>query len=249
VGLLQVCDNLLHERRSAVPDLPRIMLFAFDPNWILYGAGVLVAVGAIRVLLRGWAGWSRRDEGPLLVFPLEPLPVNGGQPQVAQTPWSRADTGWGWGEPVTGGAATAAAEPQPTAMAAHMAEAQTVIATEPAMDGTIQLLPGRLEVVGGPEPGRWIPFVRTPGEQSPEITIGRAEGSQYRHVQLSDLTVSRMHARLRYESRQWTISNLSRTNPVRVNGRELSDEDGAIRLSSGDLIQVGAVELRYREGS
>jgi pSer/pThr/pTyr-binding forkhead associated (FHA) protein len=57
-----------------------------------------------------------------------------------------------------------------------------------------------------------------------------------------------MHARLRLESRRWTIINLSRTNPVQVNGSELPYLVDGVRLSNGDHVQLGTVELRFREG-
>jgi hypothetical protein len=115
-------------------------------------------------------------------------------------------------------------------------------------DSTIQLLPGRLEVVSGPNAGLTIPFVRFPGREVQEFTLGRSEGSHYDHVQVADQTVSRVHARLRLEADRWVIVNLSRTNPVRVNGRELAMEEEAVALAHGDSIHLGAVELRYRDG-
>src|SRR5579871_5817137 len=45
-----------------------------------------------------------------------------------------------------------------------------VVATVPTTDGTLQFLPGRLEVVDGERPGQDIRFVRTWGE-IPEITF------------------------------------------------------------------------------
>jgi pSer/pThr/pTyr-binding forkhead associated (FHA) protein len=116
-------------------------------------------------------------------------------------------------------------------------------------DGTVQLLPGRLEIVNGADAGRSIPFMRPPSHGAPEITLGRAEGQPYHHVQIADNTVSRMHARLRLEARRWTITNLSSTNPVRVNGHELTPREDTVLLTNGDRIQLGAIELRFREGA
>lgn len=112
-------------------------------------------------------------------------------------------------------------------------------------DGTLQLLPGRLDVVGG-DPGRGvIRFVRIPTEE-PEVTFGRASGPQYRHIQLKIATVSRMHARMRFLEGGWWIENLSTTNPVVVNGAPLSSGDGSRHhLGDGDRIEMGEVVFRY----
>jgi pSer/pThr/pTyr-binding forkhead associated (FHA) protein len=115
-----------------------------------------------------------------------------------------------------------------------------------ASEGTLQLLPGRFEVVAGMDGGRDIRFVRGPGG-TPEITLGRMDGPTYRHVQLPAQTVSRMHARMRFEGGRWQIANLSPTNPVVVNGEPL-DADGPSRvLAEGDRVELGEVVLRFRE--
>jgi hypothetical protein len=113
--------------------------------------------------------------------------------------------------------------------------------------GTVQLLPGRLEVVRGMEVGREFRFVRAMGQLITEVTLGRATGPMHRHVQLPVPTVSRMHARLRHEAGRWTITNLSVTNPVRVNGRELFGREDSQPLADGDRILIGEVELRFWE--
>jgi len=112
-------------------------------------------------------------------------------------------------------------------------------------EGTLQLLPGRLDVVGD-DPGRdGICFVKIPGEE-PEVTFGRAVGEQYRHIQLKISTVSRMHARMRYKEGTWWIENLSSTNPVTVNGDRLgAGEDAQKALQDGDRIEMGEVVFRY----
>lgn len=113
------------------------------------------------------------------------------------------------------------------------------------IDGTLQFLPGRLEIVAGQEPGREIRFVRLPDAVDPEITFGRNEGPMYRHVQLRDATVSRMHARLLYRDGAWTLVNLSTTNPVLHNTRALGPEESQL-LADGDRIDMGEVVFRYK---
>jgi pSer/pThr/pTyr-binding forkhead associated (FHA) protein len=118
--------------------------------------------------------------------------------------------------------------------------------TQAALEGTLQLLPGRFEVVAGMDGGRDIRFVRGPGAV-PEITLGRMEGPTHRHVQLPAQTVSRMHARMRFEQGRWQIANLSPTNPLVVNGEALDAEGEGRWLTEGDRIELGEVVLRFRE--
>lgn len=135
-------------------------------------------------------------------------------------------------------------------------------------DGTLQFLPGRLEVISGRDAGHEIRFVRTPGPDGTQVTFGRADGAPYRHVQLREPTVSRAHARMILESggaqgmvrgaatpgggsgARWRLENLSATNPVVVNGRALGTDGGAsasVTLSEGDRIEMGEVVFRFHE--
>jgi FHA domain-containing protein len=129
-------------------------------------------------------------------------------------------------------------------------------------DGTLQFLPGRLEVIAGRDAGQEIRFVRTPGPDGTRVTFGRAEGAPYRHVQLREPTVSRTHARMTLEasagnsnrmpsdSGRWRLENLSATNPVVVNGRPLAADGsaaGSVSLGEGDRIEMGEVVFRFHE--
>ncbi len=121
-----------------------------------------------------------------------------------------------------------------------------VVHAVPTNDGTLQFLPGRLEVVDGDRSGRDIRFVRTWGEV-PEVTFGRVTGPPYRHIQLKSQTVSRQHARLQYVDGRWQLTNLSQTNPVVVNGQTLDTAHGQRVLCDGDQIEMGEVIFRYHE--
>ena len=114
------------------------------------------------------------------------------------------------------------------------------------MEGTLQFLPGRLEIVEGREVGQEVRFVRQPGAPTTEITFGRMEGEPYRHVQLHEPTVSRLHAKLTLEDRQWRLTNLSGTNPVVVNSAPMEGVDASLVLSEGDRIEMGEVVFRFR---
>lgn len=113
-------------------------------------------------------------------------------------------------------------------------------------EGTLQFLPGRFEIVEGRDLGQEIRFVRAPGATEVEVTLGRGDGPQYRHVQLHEPTVSRLHARMTLDGRRWQLTNLSRTNPVVVNGAAMEDEGSSHILSDGDRVELGEVVLRFR---
>ena len=112
-------------------------------------------------------------------------------------------------------------------------------------DGTLQFLQGFLEVVGGPDAGHEVRFVRPGLGDKADITFGRKEGPPYRHVQLLEPTVSRTHARLSPEGERWRLTNLSRTNPVVVNGRPLDGVNSAHLLADDDLVEMGALVFRF----
>jgi FHA domain len=124
--------------------------------------------------------------------------------------------------------------------------ASRVIQEVAPAEGTLQFLPGRLEIVDGDVPGRDIRFVRTWGE-IPEVTFGRVAGPPYRHVQLRSQTVSRQHARMQFIDGRWKLINLSQTNPVLVNGEPLDSAHGQRILRDGDEIEMGDVLFRFRE--
>jgi PPM family protein phosphatase len=112
-------------------------------------------------------------------------------------------------------------------------------------NGTLQLLPGRLEITQGPGAGQDIRFVRVPGKKQ-EITVGRTEGPPHRHIQLDSPAVSRTHATLVFEKGNWVLRNNSSTNPTVHNGRTLESMAEESPLRDGDLIEVGDVRLVFR---
>lgn len=113
-------------------------------------------------------------------------------------------------------------------------------------EGTLQFLPGRLEVVAGLDTGREVRFVRPTGGADPvEITFGRSEGPAYRHVQLIARTVSRQHATMTLDDGHWSLRNLSATNPVVHNGRPLAENEIVPLLVDGDRIEMGEVTFLF----
>ena len=125
-----------------------------------------------------------------------------------------------------------------------MVEGQQLRFSTPA-EGTLQFLPGRLEIASGLDNGREIRFVRLPGPNGTEVTFGRNEGALYRHIQLRDQTVSREHARMTLIDGHWLLTNLSKTNPVAHNGRVLGPGEHQL-LTDGDRLDMGEVIFSFR---
>ncbi|HEX6943762.1 MAG TPA: FHA domain-containing protein [Gemmatimonadaceae bacterium] len=152
--------------------------------------------------------------------------------------------GTAWPEPV--------APPEPPRLRLETtAERPTSAAEKPRrskspMDGTLQFLQGRFEVIEGREIGQEIRFVRQPGSTQAEVTFGRQDGTPYRHVQLHEPTVSRLHAKMTLEDKDWRLTNLSATNPASVNGKPLDPDHGSVVLRDGDRVEMGEVVFRFR---
>jgi FHA domain len=72
-----------------------------------------------------------------------------------------------------------------------------------------------------------------------ELQVGRASNA---HVRLHAVTVSRQHAALVQHRSNWLLVPHHTKNPTRLNGRRIV---GARALSDGDIIEVGAVALRF----
>jgi hypothetical protein len=131
-------------------------------------------------------------------------------------------------------------EARPGSPSAHLVEG-TQLRFFRAEEGTLEFLPGRLEVVGGEDTGQEIHFARQVGDDDLTVTFGRSEGPPLRHVQLLDPTVSRQHAKMTYVGQQWQLANMSTTNAVLVNGASLPDHGEPITLQDGDRLEMGAV--------
>lgn len=91
----------------------------------------------------------------------------------------------------------------------------------------------RLAVVAGPDRGMEAAL----GDGG---HIGRQEGNELR---LSDLKVSRRHARIERRSEGWTLVDLQSTNGTAVNGERVE----AHRLAVGDTIEIGNTRIEVRE--
>jgi hypothetical protein len=135
-------------------------------------------------------------------------------------------------------------EARPGSPSAHLVQGSQVRFFR-AEEGTLEFLPGRLEVVAGDDIGQEIHFARQVGDEDITITFGRSEGPPLRHVQLLDPTVSRQHARMVFAGQQWHLSNMSTTNAVILNGAALPDHGDGITLQDGDRLEMGAVQFVF----
>lgn len=146
--------------------------------------------------------------------------------------------------PTPGSAPVAHEVVSETGVPGTMVEGHALRFSVPA-EGTLQFLPGRLEIGSGLDGGREIRFVRLEGPNGIEVTFGRSEGELYRHVQLRDKTVSRSHGIMRFADGVWWLQNLSLTNPVVYNGAQMP-AGVAQPLADGDRIEMGEVLFTYR---
>jgi pSer/pThr/pTyr-binding forkhead associated (FHA) protein len=197
------------------------------------------------------------DPSPHSAVAPTPFPGNGWSPAPARANGHAA-------EPAPAGAWAAHARPGAPAGVAPLAGATPAPLASPALagdptfangetlrfalpdEGTLRFLPGRLEVVAGPDAGREVRFVAPPNlSDGVQITFGRTEGPPYRHVQLLARTVSRRHALMSLIDEHWSLQNLSATNPVLLNGRALAPDEVAPLLVDGDRIEMGEVVFTF----
>jgi pSer/pThr/pTyr-binding forkhead associated (FHA) protein len=94
-------------------------------------------------------------------------------------------------------------------------------------------MPVYLDIVGGPAAGRTHIVDAT-------VTVGRGRSAD---LVVDDPTVSREHAALAVQGMTLVIQDLGSSNGVLVNGARIED---ARRLGAGDLVQLGATEIKVR---
>jgi len=234
---------------------------------LLIVAGV-VWVGAGDVLMTKLTGAHAPSEGPLpFLFvpltlddsPITPVRVGRGNERAPWLPGAVREPG-----PVSTALPLLATAPALAMMAAPVApsseeledddsavdleevpDGATVVFRRP-VDEPVQLLPGRLEVIGGEPDREDIRFVGTFGERT-RVVLGREGGAPHRVIRLHSPTVSRRHAQMEFVDGRWAITNLSATNPVLVNDEMLSPNGGETRmLNDGDRLELGEVVLRFR---
>ncbi len=155
------------------------------------------------------------------------------------------------GAPVPMGSSALGGPSASGSAAVDIDEGKTIRVARPdSSQGTLQILPGRLEITGGGDQGRVsdIRFVRDPMAQGePEMTFGRTGSVSPTHIILKSQTVSRLHAKMRFSGGRWTIQNFSDTNPLMLNGQPVRVDAPPAPLSSGDTIDMGEVSFRFHD--
>jgi hypothetical protein len=236
--------------------------------WAMAAAAALcVTVGTVALVQHRRAPWRARHRahdvlvlfappGPQSPAPVQEQPLH---PRPAAAPADTASPAVEPEAPAAGSTAPAAPAAEAPARPPRVGPVQArraprrpaadVAADGFPADGTLQVLPGRLEVLAGLTlDNPWeqeIRFVQIPGSE-PVITLGRGEGPPHRHLRLDSATVSREQAHMRFGGGGWTLTNLSRTNPTSVNGEALAPGAATV-LREGDRIEMGEVAFRFRE--
>lgn len=72
-----------------------------------------------------------------------------------------------------------------------------------------------------------------------EISIGKSKSND---IVLADAGVSRFHAVISKRRKEWLITDTFSRTGVRLNGEEI---DGKASIEDGDLIEIGAAQLRF----
>jgi Ca-activated chloride channel homolog len=98
-----------------------------------------------------------------------------------------------------------------------------------------RLPPAHLVVLNGELVGRRFPLAK------PQIILGRTPAAD---IPLQDAEVSRNHLLLACQKGRFMAVDLGSTNTSLVNGKRV---DAPVPLAPGDVLRVGAVELRYEE--
>ena len=81
----------------------------------------------------------------------------------------------------------------------------------------------------------------------PEVTLGRDAGSTQHDINIPDKSVSRRHAKIKFDGRNYRIFDTGSSNGTQVNGALVSAE--GIILQSRDVIQLGKhTRLRFNTG-
>jgi hypothetical protein len=114
----------------------------------------------------------------------------------------------------------------------------------PVQRATIQLLPGRLELVDPDVIQQEIRFLRGSSKEQ-AVTLGWNLGEPPDHVTLNHSSVAPEHARMTYREGRWWIESLSRHDPVSVNRRSVPFGGEPLSLANGDEIRIGAVVFTF----
>lgn len=111
---------------------------------------------------------------------------------------------------------------------------------QPRQDSAMVRAVGRVSSLRGRMRRAWtreddLPELLLPAAGPYALSIGRAPGSVLR---LTDYTVSRAHAQVRYTGQGWTLRDLGSSNGTWVNDRRIA---GSVPVRPGDRVRFGTV--------
>jgi FHA domain/Domain of unknown function (DUF1707) len=84
--------------------------------------------------------------------------------------------------------------------------------------------------------------LRFPRDMGTTFTIGRHQGCD---LQIADMSVSRLHARLARDAEGWLLTDLGSTNGTRLNGWRVRQ---TVPVRAGDLVRFGSVDFVMAPG-
>ncbi len=138
-------------------------------------------------------------------------------------------------------------------------EKYDTIKFSPSVPKTMRFIPGKLEVLNGPDKGKALMLA---GYHTPEgsvASIGRdyqeweshsaLQGDRkFAHIRIRDdsRTLSRMQAEFIYRDGKLYLKNLGSINPSQVDGNNVQVNELA-EIKDGSKIQAGYIEFRYHQ--
>ena len=111
-------------------------------------------------------------------------------------------------------------------------------------NGTIQMLPGRLEPLIPEVIQQEIRFEKALGEEQ-EVTIGWEIGDPPHHVTLDHPSIQPLHAKMTFQKGKWMIESLAPNDPVEINGTPVPHSAGPYLLAAGDQVRIGEALFRF----
>ncbi|GAB1420590.1 hypothetical protein MASR2M15_06960 [Anaerolineales bacterium] len=96
-----------------------------------------------------------------------------------------------------------------------------------------------LVIVNGTQSHQIVPLI------AQEVTIGRAVTNAQWDILIEDASISRPHCRLEKRKEDWWIFDLGGTNGTFINEQTAVDPKAGYRLTNGDMITLGLIQLRF----
>jgi hypothetical protein len=135
-------------------------------------------------------------------------------------------------------------------------ESYDTIKFESTVPSTMKFIPGKLEIINGPDKGKSFMLAGYPTPDGSISSIGRdhegwdkslSGGRKYAHIRIKDdsKTLSRMQAEIVYRSGKVYLKNLSNVNPSQADGYDVPVNE-MVEVKSGSVIKAGFIEFRYQ---